>query len=52
MSFLLGWSETGDMKYGRYRHKASVLKNGKVLVTGGWGPDIGSVSTELYNPLK
>jgi N-acetylneuraminic acid mutarotase len=52
MSFLLGWSETGDMKYGRYRHKASVLKNGKVLVTGGWGPDVGTKSTELYNPLK
>ncbi|CAF4314768.1 unnamed protein product [Rotaria sordida] len=35
----------------RYGHTASVLTNGKVLVTGGWGSIVDSVnSTELYDP--
>ncbi|CAF4312538.1 unnamed protein product, partial [Rotaria magnacalcarata] len=38
------------MHYERYDHKASVLKNGKVLVTGG-GIDKELYTAELYDPL-
>ena len=47
---LLGWLNTGSMNYARFYHTASVLTNGKVLVTGGQG-DIGHLnSAELYDP--
>ncbi|CAF4895451.1 unnamed protein product, partial [Rotaria sp. Silwood1] len=43
------WAMTGNMNHGRYDHTASVLTNGKVLVTGGTGNDYASIS-ELYDP--
>ncbi len=45
------WTMTINMNYARYHHSASILTNGKVLVTGGqcnstfvWN------SAELYQP--
>ncbi|CAF4473510.1 unnamed protein product, partial [Adineta steineri] len=40
----------GTMTNGRSYHTASVLSNGKVLVTGGWNFVISFNSTELYDP--
>ena len=45
---LLEWLSTGNMKYGRECHPASVLTDGKVLVTGGWNGSISINTTELY----
>ncbi|CAF4268943.1 unnamed protein product [Rotaria socialis] len=47
---ILGWSNTGNMTNIRYGHTSSVLKNGKVLVTGGYGINTSLNSTELYDP--
>lgn len=47
------WSDTGAMTSNRVRHTATLLPNGKVLVTGGVsGADLGApmASAELYNP--
>ena len=45
------WSLTGSMTTGRYGHTASVLQNGKVLVTGGQGSSSSYLTTaELYQP--
>jgi len=38
------------MNYAREQHTASLLKDGKVLVTGGFNHGVLS-STELYDPL-
>jgi N-acetylneuraminic acid mutarotase len=43
------WTLTGSMNYARYYHTASVLMNGKVLVTGGNFGNY-SNSSELYDP--
>ncbi|CAF2171415.1 unnamed protein product [Rotaria magnacalcarata] len=47
---ILAWSNTGSMTNIRYGHTSSVLKNGKVLVTGGYGINASLNSTELYDP--
>lgn len=46
------WSYTGSMAFTRYYHTATLLKNGKVLVTGGLSLNsgTGSVKCELYDP--
>jgi hypothetical protein len=41
------WSSTGNLPIGRYYHTATLLSNGKVLVTGGYGSAPLS-SAELY----
>ncbi|CAF1587849.1 unnamed protein product [Adineta steineri] len=49
--FCLEWSITGNMTNARYEHTASVLSNGKVLVTGGLSIDYVALnSAELYDP--
>ncbi|CAF1446956.1 unnamed protein product, partial [Adineta steineri] len=45
-----GWSITGATNYARYLHTASVLTNGKVLVTGGFNGSVYLNNTELYDP--
>jgi N-acetylneuraminic acid mutarotase len=48
----LEWTTTGSMNNARHSHTASVLKNGKVLVTGGASTSFHSLnSVELYDPL-
>ena len=46
------WTSIGSLSSARYRHTASLLSNGKVLVAGGWG--VGGISplssAELYDP--
>ncbi|CAF4785166.1 unnamed protein product, partial [Rotaria sp. Silwood2] len=49
------WTRMGNLAVGRYFHRASVLTNGKVLVTGGYGFDGHNYldilnSSELYDP--
>ncbi|HWO01292.1 MAG TPA: kelch repeat-containing protein [Blastocatellia bacterium] len=44
------WNETGDLKTPRYRHTATLLQNGKVLVAGGMGDRDLIDSAELYDP--
>ena len=45
------WSLTGPMVTPRYNHMATLLADGSVLVVGGdIPPDVGLVSTELYDP--
>jgi hypothetical protein len=43
------WSGTGALSTGRYRHTATLLPNGKVLVVGGDGPSGYLSSAELYD---
>jgi hypothetical protein len=40
------WTITGHLAFGRKSHTATLLQNGKVLVTGGFG---GGASCELYD---
>jgi len=42
------WTMTDSMNHARFYHVASVLKNGKVLVTGGLYYTVALNSTELY----
>jgi WD40 repeat protein len=44
------WSSTGSMSIPRSGHTATLLRNGKVLVAGGYGFSNVPVSTELYDP--
>jgi hypothetical protein len=47
--FHLGWLTIGSINNARASHTASVLLNGKVLITGGYNG--ASLSTsELYDP--
>jgi N-acetylneuraminic acid mutarotase len=43
------WTMTGSMNDARHSHTASLLANGKVLVTGGYGVSVLN-SSELYDP--
>jgi N-acetylneuraminic acid mutarotase len=43
------WSNTGSLNVARNQHTATLLLNGKVLVTGGFSNVI-SASAELYDP--
>ncbi|MBK9441773.1 MAG: fibronectin type III domain-containing protein [Comamonadaceae bacterium] len=45
------WSVTGSMGSRRYRHTATLLANGKVLVVGGYDGSSYLSSAELYDPL-
>ncbi|CAF2953678.1 unnamed protein product [Rotaria sp. Silwood2] len=47
----LEWRNTGNMIHRRYYHTASVLTNGKMLVTGGRNGSSSLNSAELYDPL-
>ncbi|CAF3734599.1 unnamed protein product, partial [Rotaria sp. Silwood1] len=49
--FRLGWSNTSNLKQARSGHTASVLGNGKVLVSGGYKSGA-LTSAELYDPSK
>jgi N-acetylneuraminic acid mutarotase len=44
------WSATGSMNTNRNGHTATLLANGKVLVTGGFNDSGTSTSAELYDP--
>jgi len=44
------WTTTGSMGAARMDHTATVLANGKVLVTGGSGMNGTLASTEIYTP--
>jgi alpha-tubulin suppressor-like RCC1 family protein len=45
------WGQTGPMNIARTNHTASLLNNGKVLVTGGYNSSVGYLaSAELYDP--
>jgi len=44
------WNVTSNMNYARGEHTASVLTNGKVLVTGGYNSGGYLNSAELYQP--
>jgi len=49
------WTLTGQLNTPRYRHTATLLPNGKVLVAGGIGPVSCSSpanSAELYSPIN
>ena len=49
---LRAWSPTEDMTKARYRHTATALGDGTVLVVGGTGETIALASTELYDPAS
>jgi hypothetical protein len=44
------WTETGPMSTPRENHTATLLPNGQVLVTGGFGDNGALSSAELYDP--
>ena len=46
------WSATGSLTTARYYHTATLLPNGKELVTGGIGASGYLVSAELYDPTS
>jgi len=47
------WSATGSMIEGRLGHQATLLADGRVLVTGGGGDGVSpGLSAELYDPIS
>ena len=45
-----GFTATGSMTTPRQFHTATLLTNGKVLITGGMGTNCGGTCAELYDP--
>lgn len=46
------FTTTGNLNEGRFLHAATLLNNGMVLITGGFGPNgVPLTSAELYNPV-
>lgn len=45
------WDSTGSLRTARSAHTATLLKDGKVLVTGGFSPTGELDSAELYDPV-
>ena len=45
-----GWEDTGSMTQARASHTATLLPDGKVLVTGGFNGSSELSSAELYDP--
>ena len=46
------WSSAGSLSTPRYEHKATLLPNGQVLVTGGANASGSLTSAELYDPIR
>ena len=47
------WTLTESMSTSRIRHTETVLKNGKVLITGGQDEDVNYLNTaELFDPSE
>src|SRR5450755_1284917 len=46
------WTATGSLVTARYVHAATLLPNGKVLVTGGYNDSGRLASAELYDPAS
>jgi hypothetical protein len=49
------WSPTGSMVQPRYRHTATLLATGEVLVAGGRDVNVGGpplATTEIYDPIR
>jgi N-acetylneuraminic acid mutarotase len=44
------WSLTGSLNAARMEHQATLLADGRVLVTGGYGIDYVAAGDELYDP--
>ena len=44
------WSSTGSMSKSRSAYSATLLPDGRVLVTGGWDGNSYHSSTEIYDP--
>ncbi len=44
------WSATGNLNTARSNHTATLLRNGQVLVAGGYAPQVSLNSPELYDP--
>jgi hypothetical protein len=45
------WSSAGSLSTPRYEHKATLLPNGQVLVTGGANASGSLTNAELYDPI-
>ncbi|MCA1600810.1 MAG: hypothetical protein LC776_03875 [Acidobacteria bacterium] len=44
------WSATGSLNTARFSHTATLLRNGQVLVVGGYSGEVSLNSSELYDP--
>ncbi|CAF4410270.1 unnamed protein product, partial [Adineta steineri] len=44
------WINSSNMNYPRYRHTASILPGGKILVAGGLDDNSAINTVELYDP--